>query len=170
VASSSVRGHVTEKKGDKSEPIAGVTVTVTAQAVERAGTTLADGAFEVADVPDGHVRIVARAPGYEDATVETNVDAHAPAPVELVMKRAIRPGQLRGLVRSFNGKPLAATIRVEPLGAETKTDADGMFQIDVPPGAYEVVVEAPGHAGQRRPVQVDENGVTILNADLRQGP
>jgi hypothetical protein len=164
-----VHGHATEKKGDKSEPLAGVTVTVASQDVERSGQTGADGAFAVDDVPVGHVRVVARAAGYDDATAEANVDARAPATVDVVMKRTIRPGQLRGLVRSFNGKPLAATIRVEPLGSETKTDADGMFQIDLPPGAYEVVVAAPGHAGQRRPVQVDENGVTILNADLRQG-
>ncbi|MDB4994715.1 MAG: hypothetical protein JWM74_2147 [Myxococcaceae bacterium] len=169
VAVGSVRGHATEKKGDKSQPLAGVTVTVASQDVERTGQTSADGAFAVDDVPVGHVRIVARATGYEDATTEADVVARAPATVDLVMKRVIRPGQLRGLVRSFNGKPLAATIRVEPLGSETKTDADGMFQIDLPPGAYEIVVAAPGHAGQRRPVQVDENGVTILNADLRQG-
>jgi hypothetical protein len=72
-------------------------------------------------------------------------------------------------VRSFNGKPLPATIKVEPLGLEAKTDADGTFQIDVPPGSYEVIVVSPGFAGQRRPVQVEENGVTILNADLRPG-
>ena len=165
----SLHGHAMEPKGDKSEPVAGVTVTVTSQDVERAGQTSADGAFAIDDVPVGRVLILARAAGYEDATAEARIDARAPATVDLVMKRVIRPGQLRGLVRSFNGKPLAATIRIEPLGSETKTDADGMFQIDVPPGAYEVVVAAPGHAGQRRPVQVDENGVTILNADLRQG-
>jgi hypothetical protein len=169
-AAGSVHGHVTERLGEKNEPVVGARVTVTSQEIERDGETLADGAFSVDDVRAGRARVVARAPGYEDASVEANVQPGAPAVVDLVMKRAIRPGQLRGLVRSFNGKPLAATIRVEPLGSETTTDADGMFQIDLPPGAYEVVVAAPGHAGQRRPVQVDENGVTILNADLRRGP
>jgi hypothetical protein len=125
----------------------------------------------VNDVRAGSAHVIAKASGYDDATVETTIDANARTPVviEIVMKKSIKPGQLRGLVRSFNGKPLAATIRVEPIGIETKTDADGTFQIDVPPGAYEVVVAAPGHTGQRRPVQVEENGVTILNADMRPG-
>jgi hypothetical protein len=115
-----------------------------------------------------------KAAGYDDASADTTLvdDATAARPavvLPLVMKKAIRPGQLRGLVRSFSGKPLAATIRVEPIGVETKTDADGTFQVEVPPGSYEIVVGAAGHAGQRRPVQVEENGVTILNADLRPG-
>ena len=37
------------------------------------------------------------------------------------------------------------------------------------PGTYEVVVEASGHAAQRRHVQVPEDGVVILNADLLRG-
>lgn len=131
--------------------------------------TGADGSFTLRDVPPGRVRVVAKAAGFEDASAEVNVDTRAPTTIDLVMKRAIKPGQLRGLVRSFTGKGLTATIKVEPLGVETKTDTDGTFQIDVPPGSYEVVVSAAGHVGQRRPVTVEENGVTILNADLRQG-
>ena len=167
-----VRGRVT---GETGEPIAGARLTATtppvgtAQADEHAAETGADGAFVVDNVRAGRARVVAKAPGYEETSVEVAVDPRAPVVANLAMKRAIRPGQLRGLVRSFNGKPLAATIRVEPLNVETKTDADGTFQIDVPPGGYEVVVASPGYAGQRRPVQVEENGVTILNADLRPG-
>jgi hypothetical protein len=167
---SSLRGRVTAEGGGA---IASARVTVTsldpASPLERAADSGADGSFTVTELRPGRARVVAKAAGYEDASVETAiVDAGAtPVIVDLVLKKAIKPGQLRGLVRSFNGKPLAATIRVEPLGVEAKTDADGMFQIDVPPGSYEVVVAATGHAGQRRPVQVEENGVTILNADLR---
>jgi len=78
-------------------------------------------------------------------------------------------GQVRGLVRSFSGAGLRARIRIEPLGKEIQTDAAGNFQLDVPPGTYEVVVEASGHAAQRRHVQVPEDGVVILNADLLRG-
>ena len=167
----SARGRVTSASG---EPIAGAKVTavpVEADAAEGERTVESgpDGAFSIADLAKGRVRVTARAPDHDDVTVETTIDPAAPATVDLVMKRTIKPGQLRGLVRSFTGKPLAATVRVEPGGAEAKTDADGTFQIDLPPGSYEVVIEAPGFSGQRRPVQLEENGVTILNADLRPG-
>jgi uncharacterized protein YfaP (DUF2135 family) len=135
---------------------------------ERTAESGADGTFQVTDLRPGRVHVVVKAAGFDDASADANAAATATV-VDVVMKRAIKPGQLRGLVRSFNGKALAATIRVEPLGVEAKTDADGTFQIDVPPGSYEVVVAATGHVGQRRPVQVEENGVTILNADLRPG-
>lgn len=174
-ASGAVNGRVTSESG---EPIPSARVVVTeppdgaAAPNERSAETGADGSFTLSELRVGRARVVVTADGYEDATAETTiVEAGAPAPVavSVVMKKKIRPGQLRGLVRSFSGKPLAATIRVEPIGVETKTDADGTFRLDVPPGAYEVVIAAPGHAGQRRPVQLEENGVTILNADLRPG-
>jgi Carboxypeptidase regulatory-like domain len=93
----------------------------------------------------------------------------APLVVEVKLSPAPPTGQVRGLVRSFSGVGLRARVRVEPLGKEIQTDAAGAFQIDVPPGSYEVVVAAPGHGAQRRRVQVPEDGVVILNADLLRG-
>ncbi|MEO8180073.1 MAG: carboxypeptidase-like regulatory domain-containing protein [Deltaproteobacteria bacterium] len=93
----------------------------------------------------------------------------APLVVEMQLSPAPPTGQVRGLVRSFSGVGLRARVRVEPLGKETQTDAAGTFQLDVPPGSYEVIVEAPGHGPQRRRVQVPEDGVVILNADLLRG-
>jgi hypothetical protein len=95
--------------------------------------------------------------------------AGAPLVVEVKLSPAPPTGQVRGLVRSFSGVGLRAKVRVEPLGKEIQTDATGTFQLDVPPGSYEVVVEAPGHGAQRRRVQVPEDGVVILNADLLRG-
>ncbi len=96
--------------------------------------------------------------------------AGAPLVVDVKLAPALPTGQVRGLVRSFSGAGLRARVRIEPLGKETQTDAGGTFQLDVPPGTYEVVVEAAGHAAQRRQVRVQEDGVVILNADLLRGP
>lgn len=156
-----LRGKVT---GDKGEPVADATVSVGDRSVQ----TGPDGTYVLTEVPLGKAAVSVKAPGFEDRTIETEVGA--PAAADISVKHAIKPGQLRGLIRAYSGKALSATIRVEPLGVETKTDADGVFQIDVPPGTYEVVVTATGYATQHRKMQVDENGVTILNADLRQGP
>jgi hypothetical protein len=71
-------------------------------------------------------------------------------------------------VRSLAGRPLAADVRIEPLGREVHA-ADGRFEIDVAPGTYEVTIVAPGYQTQSRRVQVEENGVTLLDVDLRVG-
>jgi hypothetical protein len=92
-----------------------------------------------------------------------------PLVVDVKLSPAPPTGQVRGLIRSFSGAGLRARVRIEPLGKEIQTDAAGTFQLDVPPGTYEVVVEAPGHAAQRRQVRVPEDGVVILNADLLRG-
>ena len=92
-----------------------------------------------------------------------------PLVIDVKLAPAPPTGQVRGLVRSFSGVGLRARIRIEPLGKEVQTDAGGSFQLDVAPGTYEVVVEASGHAPQRRHVQVPEDGVVILNADLLRG-
>lgn len=95
--------------------------------------------------------------------------AGAPLVVDVELSPAPPTGQVRGLIRSFSGTGLRARVRIEPLGKEIQTDASGTFELDVPPGAYEVLVEAPGHATQRRQLRVPEDGVVILNADLLRG-
>ncbi len=57
-------------------------------------------------------------------------------------------------------------IHVDPIGKESKADAEGAFTIDVPPGDYQVVITAPHFKEQKRKIHVGENGVTILNAEL----
>jgi len=161
VATGTVRGTIT---GDRGEPIANATVS----AGDKSVSTAPDGSFTI-ETPAGKTALIVKATGYDDALMEVEVVAGAAATASVTAKHTIKPGQLRGLIRAWSGKALAATIRVEPIGVETTTDADGAFQIDVPPGSYEIIVAAPGFAGQRRRMQVEENGVTILNADLRPG-
>jgi hypothetical protein len=95
--------------------------------------------------------------------------AGAPLVVDVQLQPAPPSGQVRGLVRSFNGTGLHAKIRIEPPGTELYTDAAGAFSADVPPGHYDILVEAPGHQAQRRRVEVAADGVVVLNADLSKG-
>ena len=86
-----------------------------------------------------------------------------------VQQPASKPaGQLRGLIRSWKGDGLRATIRVEPLGVQAQTDEEGAFAVDVPPGAYQVHIVTKGFRTQTRDVRIEENGVTVINADLRR--
>lgn len=83
---------------------------------------------------------------------------------------ALPPGQIRGLIRTLSGAPIAgARVRIEPLGKVVRSGEDGAFRLDVQPGSYTIEVRARGHAPQRRDLRVDENGVTVINVDLRRG-
>jgi hypothetical protein len=98
------------------------------------------------------------------------VEAPAPPPPDAQPQAA--SGQLRGLVRSFSGSPVSADVAIRPVGSPAADSqriaaTGGRFAVDVQPGTYEVQIAAPGFASQSRRVQVEENGVTLLNVDLK---
>lgn len=161
-----VRGRVLDPQGN---PVAGATVKLTIGGETMETTSGADGTYVFENVPPGDAQITIVAEGFGERTASVAVRAGEEATGDQSLEQAAPSGQLRGLIRSFSGEGLAARIRVEPIGVEATTDAQGYFQIDVPPGTYDVVIEADGHEGQRRSVSVEENGVTVLNADLRGG-
>ena len=84
-------------------------------------------------------------------------------------------GQLRGLVRSLRGNTVAAEIEIEPIGDRAAERGElrqvhasgGRFQLDVVPGDYEVRIAAPGFEPQRRQLHVDDNGVILMDIDLK---
>jgi hypothetical protein len=121
-------------------------------------------------VEPGLARLRVQAEGFQLVEREVTVAAGRAVQVDVQAQQALPAAQVRGLVRSLRGKPLAALVRVEPAGIETKTDADGFFQIDVPPGQYDVIIEAAGFQAQRRAVKVDKQGVVFVNADLGTAP
>jgi hypothetical protein len=90
--------------------------------------------------------------------------------VDVWLASAQPSGQIRGLIRSFDGQGLRARIIIVPLGRALSTAPDGTFLVEVPPGHYEVSVEAPAHGRQVRSIEVQDDGVVILNADLRRAP
>jgi hypothetical protein len=128
-----------------------------------------DGKYRASHVPLGRGKISIRAP--KRKTIEQPIDLKSRDPLKLQVRTepVLPSGQVRGLVRSYDGKAISAKISVEPGGQQTRTDAQGFFQLDVPPGKYEVVIEAKGYAAQRRSVEVEKDGVLILNADLARG-
>jgi hypothetical protein len=82
-------------------------------------------------------------------------------------------GQLRCAVRSFGGVGIAASVRIltgpdVPAPAAPLHSHHGTFSIELAPGTYELVIEAPHFTPQRRTITVEKNGVTLLNADLRR--
>lgn len=130
-----------------------------------------NGNYKLEQAPIGKGRGKLRASGEGITPIEKDVELGAGKPVKVEAKApvALPTAQVRGLVRSFQGKPLKAKVRVEPSGKEVSTDEKGAFVIDVEPGEYEVVIEAQGFETQRRTVKVAKQGVVVLNADLVKG-
>ncbi len=85
------------------------------------------------------------------------------------MLPAENSGQIRGLVRGFDGRALAAHVQIEPGARNEHAGADGVFSVDVPPGRYRVKVYLDGYQSQERVVDVGKNGVMVLNVDLQRG-
>ncbi len=128
-----------------------------------------DGGFTL-DVDPGPLEITARAPSFEDGVTTTTATAGGKLEVSIELVRAVRQGQLRGQVLSFDGKPLAATITVTgATNASVTADADGQFTLDLPEGAFTVEISSPGHVTQKRSVSIKLDGVTVLNVDMRRG-
>jgi hypothetical protein len=159
-----LRGRV---QGAGGTAVPSAAVTIEAGGASREITVDAEARFRVDDLPPGPVSVAVRAEGFEPATRSIELAAGADQELVIELERVLPPGQLRGFVRSFGGKPVAAELTIEPLGKKITAGADGGFQIDVAPGKYEVVIRAPGYREQRRSVTIEEGGVLILNVDLR---
>lgn len=159
-----LKGRVTSASG---APLAHAQIVLTPGTGEpRAAQSGDDGSFELPEVPFGASTFDVHAQGYAAVHRDLAVDAASTA-LSVALDAAIPPAQIRGLVRDFAGKPVAATVVIEPLGTTAAVKADGAFEIEVKPGAYDVVITARGYAPQRRHVTVEPQGVTLLNVDLR---
>jgi hypothetical protein len=157
---------------DRGQPLARAEVVVTQPDGETLLVENEPGHYRLEAARPGRMHLRIKAEGFQPVERDIDVSAGKALRLDVRAEQALPAGQVRGLVRSMRGKPLSANVQLEPGGAQTKTDAEGFFQIDVPPGEYEVVIEAPGYDSQRRKAKVDEHGVVIVNADLlpRSGP
>jgi hypothetical protein len=154
-------------------------VEVTAGDARRDISTDEQGRFKIEGEPGQELTVSAEAAGYAPARSTVTLAAGAANELEIALERRAPKGQIRGLVRSLRGAAIAAEISVEPEAAATPSgtarDAKqlraegGRFEIDVAPGRYQITISAPGYEVQRRRVDVEENGVTVLNVDLRKG-
>jgi hypothetical protein len=135
----------------------------------RAARTGADGRAELAGIERGPAELRVTHPKHRADSRAISVSPGRVSALRIALEPALPPGQLRGVVRSFDrGRPLAAELEVEPIGIQIRCDPRGEFEIDLPPGDYEVSIGAPGYRAQHRRVRIEQDGVTILNADLRR--
>lgn len=125
--------------------------------------------YVISDVPLGEVEITVKAELLKTQIQTIELKEGELTDVEFKLQKADNVGsQLRGLVRSYSGEGIAASVKVEPGDKSTMCDVDGSFELDLPPGVYKVIIEAEGYRSQRRTLRVREEGVTVLNADLQK--
>ncbi|MBW2462398.1 MAG: carboxypeptidase regulatory-like domain-containing protein [Deltaproteobacteria bacterium] len=147
------------------EPIVGAHVWVEVDGSRTETESGPDGGFSLEPVPPGRGTLFVEAEGFDAWSSPLAEDA-AEA-VSVALERALPAGELRLRVRTYQNAPLAATARLEPHGIAIETDASGQYRGQVPPGRYQITVEAEGYRLQRRPVFIEEDGVTVLNIDMR---
>jgi len=151
---------------DQGTPLTNPIVFVTADGERRDLGCDAAGHCTLDDVKVGDVVVHVEAPECEPAERLVKVQAGVPAILAVRLVAVPPPSQLRGVIRSLEGKAVTIHVRVDPLGTEANVDDKGSFQLDLPPGGYDVVIEAAGHVSQHRHVQVEPKGVVVLNVDL----
>lgn len=131
--------------------------------------TDAEGRWRARSLAPGDYSVIVRGASGAERTVPIRVGgrtaARAAVTIEAVTSAA--GAQLRGTVRSFNGTGVRATIRIVEGNRTVVANDDGTFRIPVEARSYTVEFSADGYQSQRRRVTVTENGVVILNIDLR---
>jgi len=162
-----VIGHALAADGHSPIAHARVAVSVNGGGPPKEVETDEAGAFSVDDLDLGEGTVTVSADGFTSLTRPLTVSSSA-SPIDLPIVKALPPSEVRGVVRDFAGRPLAASIRLEPVGRDVQVSRDGSFHADVEPGTYVVVVHAAGYLDQTRKIVVERNGVTLLNVELRR--
>lgn len=124
--------------------------------------------FEARDVQVGQYELLVTAERLKNHQQTVTITEGEPIQIEVSMLPAAETGQLRGLVRSFDGQGIRARVTVEPGEHHVEAGADGAFTLDVPPGSYTIRIEAEGYATQKRKVKVGRDGVVVLNVDMQR--
>jgi hypothetical protein len=166
----SVQGVIID---DKGQPVPDVRVTLEASdGTQLEAISDGDGKYQFERVPYGPAKLEARAVGFSKQTWQAEVNGpqiKAAAPTAL--QQAVDVGVLRGLVRSFDSKPLVAHVVVNDnrgrLVQERNSGVDGRFEFELRPGQYKVSIEAAGYKKHTQSMRIKGNGVSVLNADMQ---
>jgi hypothetical protein len=127
------------------------------------------GMFTTGALAVGSVAVRVTAPGHEPLSQEVAVAADQVVDVRFDLTpspEADRPG-IRGQVMDFQGQPVRATIQIPAMDLELQCDEAGRFAQDLTPGRWDVVIRANGYRTQHSAVEVQPEGVVVMNIELR---
>jgi hypothetical protein len=149
-------------------PLSDAVVTLSTAQGEHSLDFQSGSTFSLESVPVGRARLEVRADLMRDWVKEVEITKDMPLNLRIEMLAAPNSGQIRGLVRGFDGRALPARVYIEPGDRHEGAGADGVFSVDVAPGKYRVRVYLDGYQSQERSVEVGKNGVMVLNVDLQR--
>jgi hypothetical protein len=151
-----------------------VTLTVLGKSGLEPRETVTDGEgnYRFDEVPLGTAQLDATAPGFDAQQWTVEVAATMEPDTKRPLTRKGNLGTLRLLTRTFASEPLASVILIKDLRGKKvaggKADEQGLFEFDLPPGRYVVMISAAGYRPHRGEVQIERHGVAILNVDMRE--
>lgn len=109
---------------------------------------------------------VIQAAGYETRTMQLaeRQDLAKPGVTTATLDTTLRPNTLSGIVRdAFTQKPLAGALVAVSEAISVTADADGQYELDGVPEAFEVTVSAPEH----ETTKIDVRRTTEQNLDIQ---
>ncbi len=161
-----IRGRIIRPGGtaDPKVPIADVEVQVGGQVLARSD---AEGQFVLPAVGPGPVALKLVGAGLRPLEELVVVPSHGEASLEAVMQKTVEAlAWMRGKVRSTQGNPLAATLRIAEAKRKAKARASGDFEFRLPAGRYHVTFEARGFVSQTKVVDVGAGDQALFYVDL----
>ena len=79
----------------------------------------------------------------------------------------MRPVTVRGLLRDrIWGTAVRGTAQVTALNRQAYSDAQGHFEMHLPAGRHELIIDAPGYTTQRKQLASEPGETIVINADL----
>ena len=161
-----VKGRLLREQGSDGTkvPVADVEVQLGGQVVARSD---AEGLFAVPEAGPGPVTLKLAGAGVRPQEEVVVVPSHGEASVEIVLRKAdeIR-AWMRGRVRSTQGRPVVATLRVQETKLQARTRSTGDFEFRLPAGRYHVTFEARGYVSQTKVVDVAAGDQALFYVDL----
>jgi carboxypeptidase family protein len=161
-----VKGRVLRLEGRDGTkvPVENVEVRVGDQVAARSD---AEGLFVIPEAGPGPVSLKLAGSGVRPQEEMVVVPSHGEASVEVLMQKGeeIR-AWMRGRVRSTQGRPIVATVKIADTRIKTRTRATGDFELRLPAGRYRVTFEARGYVPQTKTVDVGAGDQALFYVDL----
>jgi hypothetical protein len=148
------------------QPLAGAKVVSGTQTV----TTSATGAYTLASVGPGAVKVKVTLEGYAPADEVVQVPPEGEASLDVTLEPVAQrtKAKIRGVISSAAGPVAKATVRIVELKLKQAVKPDGRFEADVPGGRYTVIIEAPRHVTQTKTVEVADGDQAIFQIELEK--
>lgn len=161
-----VKGRVLREEGRDGTkvPVANVEVRIGDQVAARSD---AEGLFVVPEAGPGPVSLKLSGSGVRPQEEVVVVPSHGEASVEVLMQKGeeIR-AWMRGRVRSTQGRPVVATVKIAGTKLKARTRSTGDFELRLPAGRYRVSFEARGYVSQTKTVDVGAGDQALFYVDL----